>query len=96
MWAATCTAWRGSTSRGWGNEGAAHGPDTGVRAGGDGGLGPSLIDDAWDTGSTDGEIFAVIQKGTGSRMEAWDDRINEAETWNLVNDMRTLVAGKTE
>ena len=38
----------------------------------------------------------MIQKGTGSRMEAWDDRINEAETWNLVNDMRTLVAGKTE
>lgn len=65
------------------------------KAGG-GGLGPSLIDETWDTGSTDGEIFAVIQKGAGARMEAWDDRINEAETWNLVNYMRTLVAGKTE
>lgn len=64
------------------------------KAGG-GGLGPSLIDETWDTGSTDGEIFAVIQKGTGLRMEAWDDRINEVETWNLVNYMRTLV-GKTE
>ncbi len=63
---------------------------------GGGGLGPSLIDETWDTGSTDGEIFAVIQQGTGSRMEAWDDRINEVETWNLVNYMRTLVAGKTE
>ena len=63
---------------------------------GGGGLGPSLIDETWDTGSTDGEVFAVIQKGTGSRMEAWDDRINEAETWDLVNYMRTLVAGKAE
>ncbi len=63
---------------------------------GGGGLGPNLIDETWETGSSDGEIFAVIQKGTGSRMEAWDDRINETETWNLVNYMRTLVAGKTE
>ncbi len=37
----------------------------------------------------------MTQKGTELRMEAWEDRINEAGTWNLVNDRRTLVAGKT-
>lgn len=57
---------------------------------GDGGLGPSLIDATWDYGSTDGEIFTVIQKGTGPRMEAWADRIEAPETWNLVNFIRSL------
>lgn len=57
---------------------------------GDGSLGPSLIDATWDYGSTDGEIFTVIQKGTGPRMEAWADRIDVPETWNLVNFIRYL------
>lgn len=57
---------------------------------GGGSIGPSLIDGTWDHGSTDGEIFMAIQKGTGPRMEAWDDRIDVAETWNLVNYIRSL------
>lgn len=59
---------------------------------GGGGIGPSLIDAAWDHGSSDGEIFVAIQKGVGQRMEAWDERINEAETWNLVNYLRSIAA----
>jgi cytochrome c oxidase cbb3-type subunit 3 len=57
---------------------------------GGGSIGPSLIDDKWDHGATDGEIFTAIQRGTGPRMEAWDDRIDVAETWNLVNYIRSL------
>jgi len=59
---------------------------------GGGGLGPSLIDATWDHGGTDGEIFTAIQKGLGPRMEAWDDRIDATETWNLVNYIRSLAA----
>lgn len=57
---------------------------------GGGGMGPSLVDETWDSGSTDGEIAAAIRKGIGTRMEAWEDRINETETWNLVNYIRSL------
>ncbi len=61
------------------------------RDGGGGAPGPSLIDDEWRNGSTDGEIYAVIRKGVvDTRMEAWDDRVSEADTWNLVNYIRSL------
>ena len=59
---------------------------------GGGGLGPSLIDETWDHGATDGEIFTAIQMGLGPRMEAWDDRIDVTGTWNLVNYIRSLAA----
>ncbi len=59
---------------------------------GGGGMGPSLIDATWDHGGSDGEIFVAIQKGVGQRMEAWEDRVNEAETWNLVNYLRSIAA----
>ena len=53
---------------------------------------PSLVDAKWDTGSSDAAIFTVIQKGIGPDfyMEPWNDRINETDTWHLVNYIRTL------
>jgi mono/diheme cytochrome c family protein len=61
---------------------------------GNGGLGPSLIDETWNHGSSDGEIYWVIRNGAGDRMEAWDDRLSEADTWNVVNYIRSLAAPK--
>jgi len=56
----------------------------------------NLVDDMWDHGSTDGEIYFVIRNGVPPElvMEPWDDRINETETWNLVNFIRSKAAKK--
>lgn len=56
----------------------------------------NLVDDKWDHGGTDGEIYHVIRNGVPPElvMEPWDDRINEADTWNLVNYMRSKAAKK--
>lgn len=52
----------------------------------------NLIDDKWNHGSTDGEIFHVIRNGVPPSlvMEPWDDRIDETETWSLVNYLRSI------
>ena len=52
----------------------------------------NLIDDEWNHGSTDGEIFYVIRNGIEPSlvMEPWDDRIDETGTWNLVNYLRSI------
>lgn len=42
---------------------------------------------------TDGELFTIIQKGTGS-MPAEGTRLRQDQAWNLVNFLRTL-EGKT-
>ncbi len=54
----------------------------------------NLVDDKWDHGSTDGEIYHVIRNGIPPElvMEPWDDRINETETWHLVNFIRSKAA----
>ena len=51
----------------------------------------NLIDEKWDHGSTDGEIYHVIRNGIPPElvMEPWDDRINETETWHIVNFIRS-------
>ena len=57
---------------------------------------PNLTDAKWDHGSSDGEIFTVIKSGVPPEfaMEAWGDRINDADIWNLVNYVRTLAKAK--
>ncbi len=52
----------------------------------------NLSDGTWDFGSTDGELFHTIRNGVGPKfiMEAWDDRLSETDTWNVVNFLRTL------
>src|SRR5262245_18205449 len=53
---------------------------------------PSLVDQKWDHGSSDGEIFWVIKKGAapGVYMEPFGDRISDADIWNVVNFIRSL------
>jgi mono/diheme cytochrome c family protein len=57
---------------------------------------PNLVDDAWDHGSSDGEIFTVIKKGVGPDffMAPWEGRISDTEIWNTVNYIKSLAPQK--
>ena len=52
----------------------------------------NLIDDEYDHGSTDGEIFYVIRNGIPPElvMSPFDDRLDETETWHVVNYLKSL------
>ena len=54
----------------------------------------NLIDDTWDRGSTDGEIFLVIRDGAGPKFEMKGNKskLTEPEIWNVVNYLRSLQA----
>ena len=54
-----------------------------------------LTDAKWDRGSTDGEIFLVIQEGAGPlfQMKGLKGKLSEQDTWNIVNFTRTLASG---
>ena len=68
----------------------------GVGGKGDGGQALSggepsdLTDDAWDTGSTDGEIFVVIRDGTSADMLAYKDKLKDEQMWQVVVYVRSL------
>ena len=51
-----------------------------------------LTDATWDRGSTDGEIFMVIQEGAGPKfdMKGLKTRLSPTDTWNIVNYLRSL------
>ena len=69
-----------------------HGP-LGKGDGGGAGAGgqPSdLTDSAWDFGSSDGEIFAVIHDGTSADMEGYAEQISDTDIWNLVIYIRSI------
>jgi mono/diheme cytochrome c family protein len=53
---------------------------------------PDLTDAKWDRGSSDGEIFAVIQNGAGPKfdMKGYKGKISDTDTWNIVNFLRSL------
>jgi mono/diheme cytochrome c family protein len=53
---------------------------------------PSLVDDQWDHGSTDGEIFDNIKNGIGPEfnMVPFKDKLKDEETWHVVNYVRSL------
>jgi mono/diheme cytochrome c family protein len=66
---------------------------------GEGGLGndlipaaPSLVDDHWDHGSTDGEIFANIKNGIAPdlNMIPFKDKLKDDEIWSVVNYIRSI------
>ena len=71
-----------------------HGPE----GKGDGGGAPedampsNLIDDDWDYGSSDGEIFTSIRNGVPPDyfMEPWEGRITDEDIWHTVNYLRNL------
>jgi mono/diheme cytochrome c family protein len=53
---------------------------------------PSLVDDMWDHGSTDGEIFNNIKNGIGPdfNMVPWKDQLKDDDIWNVVNYVRSM------
>ena len=53
-----------------------------------------LVDDEWDHGSTDAEIFKSIAEGIPPEyaMEEWLGRISEEDIWNVINYLRDLAA----
>jgi mono/diheme cytochrome c family protein len=55
-----------------------------------------LTDEAWDHGSTDGEIFVVIRDGIGPdfNMPGFKGRLQDVEIWDVVNYIRSLRAKK--
>ena len=71
---------------------ACHGPS----GKGDGGMALSggepsdLTDDAWDHGSTDGEIFVVIRDGVSADMLAYKDKLTEKQIWQVVSYIRSI------
>ncbi len=72
----------------------------GMQADGQGMTAPSgsrpanLVDDQWDHGGTDGEIFTVIREGVPPAydMDAWEGRITDDDIWNIINFLRDLAA----
>ncbi len=55
-----------------------------------------LVDDKWDHGSTDGEMFVAIRDGIGPKfeMKGQKGKISDQEIWHLVNYVRSLAAKK--
>lgn len=53
---------------------------------------PSLVDNQWTHGSSDGEIYAVIHDGggTGSLMKSFKEKVTDREIWDIVNYLRGL------
>jgi cytochrome c oxidase cbb3-type subunit 3 len=57
---------------------------------------PSLVDDQWDHGSTDGEIFTNIRNGIAPdfNMVPFKDQLSDEDIWNLVNYLRSIAKKK--
>ena len=57
---------------------------------------PSLVDEKWDHGSTDGEIFDVIKNGVlpELNMVPWSDTLKDPDIWNVVNYVRSIAKKK--
>lgn len=52
---------------------------------------PDLTDDEWKHGSTDGEIFTVIQNGVqDTDMVSWEKDIPTRQLWDVVNYVKSL------
>ena len=52
----------------------------------------NLADTTWDRGSSEGEIFWVIQNGAPPKydMKGLKGKVTDADTWNLVHYVRSL------
>ena len=57
---------------------------------------PSLVDDVWDHGSTDGEIFDAIKNGVPPdfNMTPYKDMLKDEDIWNVVNYLRSIAVKK--
>jgi mono/diheme cytochrome c family protein len=60
---------------------------------------PNLVDDLWDHGSTDGDIFVGIRDGVGGggAMKGLNGRpgVGPTEMWNMVNYVRSLAVARS-
>ena len=70
-----------------------HAPD----AKGNGAMAPKdshpsdLTDATWDRGSTDGEIFLVLQNGAGPEFKMKANKVlSDTDKWNVINYLRSL------
>src|SRR5262249_18208117 len=54
----------------------------------------NLTDDMWDRGSTDGEIFLVVQNGAGPKfdMKGFKSKMSDTDIWTVVNYLRSIQA----
>ncbi|MCH7960185.1 MAG: c-type cytochrome [Candidatus Hydrogenedentes bacterium] len=57
---------------------------------------PDLTDATWDHGSTDAALFAIIRNGTETGMEPFAQKLNERQTWNVINYLRALASAKPD
>ena len=57
---------------------------------------PSLVDEQWDHGSSDGEIFDVIKNGVPPdfNMTPWKSKLKDEDIWNVVNYLRSIAKKK--
>jgi mono/diheme cytochrome c family protein len=57
---------------------------------------PNLVDDHWDHGSTDGEIFDNIKNGIAPdlNMVPFQDKLKDDEIWSVVNYIRSIASRK--
>jgi cbb3-type cytochrome c oxidase subunit III len=53
---------------------------------------PNLVDEKWDHGSTEGEIFDVVKNGVPPdfNMIPWKDQLKDADIWNVVNYLGSI------
>ena len=57
---------------------------------GGGGMGPSLRDEAWIYGGTDGEIADSIKEGRAHGMPAWGRMLTEEQVWQIAAYLKSL------
>ena len=52
----------------------------------------NLVDDEWDHGGSDAEIYKTIREGVPPdyNMEEWAGRISDDDVWNIINYIRDL------
>ena len=57
---------------------------------------PSLVDDASDHGSTEGEIFDAIKNGVAPdfNMVPWKDQLKDPDIWSVVNYLGSIAKKK--
>jgi mono/diheme cytochrome c family protein len=51
---------------------------------------PSDLTAKLQFGSSDGDMYSVIRRGTSKDMESYAERISETDTWNVINYVRSF------
>jgi cytochrome c oxidase cbb3-type subunit 3 len=74
----------------WYNCAGCHSP------GGGGGIGPSLIDEAWIYGNKPANIFDTVVRGRPNGMPAFGGKLPQYQIWQLVTYVRSMSPQKQE